>query len=151
MTTTGHIVKAMRAIHAERDRKDWVTAVVDVPSVGGGVVDRLVELGLPVTPHNGGEAPFDKERFVNARAEDYWNLREIFETGNIDIDPDDDNQHRHASRLRSGPSISACHLNRPLGLFEKVKVTSSSRRLSEENSMPGVQWRGEDSPSARQE
>ena len=29
-------------------------------------------LDLPVVPYNGGEAPIDKERFVNARAEDYW-------------------------------------------------------------------------------
>jgi hypothetical protein len=40
------------------------------------VVDRLAELELPVTPYNGGEAPIDKDRFVNARAEDYWILRE---------------------------------------------------------------------------
>jgi hypothetical protein len=62
---------------------------VDVPGVVGGVVDRLAELELPVTPYNGGEAPIDKERFVNARAEDY-SLREVFENGEIDIDPDDD-------------------------------------------------------------
>ena len=54
-------------------------AVVDDPGVGYGVVDRLAELNLPVTPYNGGEAPIDKERFVNARAEDYWTLRERFE------------------------------------------------------------------------
>ena len=54
------------------------------------MVDRLAELELPVTPYNGGEAPIDKERFVNARAEDYWTLRERFEQGEIDIDPDDD-------------------------------------------------------------
>ena len=40
--------------------------------------------------HNGGEAPIDKERFVNARAEDYWTLRERFEQGEVDTDPDDD-------------------------------------------------------------
>jgi hypothetical protein len=54
-------------------------AIIDVPGVGGGVVDRLAELELPVVPYNGGEAPIDKERFVNARAEDYWTLRERFE------------------------------------------------------------------------
>jgi hypothetical protein len=32
----------------------------------------------------------DKERFVNARAEDFWNLRQVFENGEIDIDPDYD-------------------------------------------------------------
>jgi glutamate formiminotransferase len=51
---------------------------------------RLAELELPVKLYNGGEAPIDKERFVNVRAEDYWTLRERFEQGEIDIDPDDD-------------------------------------------------------------
>jgi hypothetical protein len=45
------------------------------------VYDRLVELGLPVTAYNGGEAPYETERLVNARAEDYCNLREIFGAG----------------------------------------------------------------------
>jgi hypothetical protein len=61
-----------------------------VVDVGAGVYDRLAELGLPVVAYNGGEAPYDKERFVNARAEDYWNLRELFENGEIDIDELDD-------------------------------------------------------------
>jgi len=90
MATTGHIAKAMREIDSEADKNDSVSSVVDLVGVGAGVYDRLVELGLPVTPYNGGEAPFDKERFVNARAEDYWNLREIFENGEIDIDELDD-------------------------------------------------------------
>ena len=50
----------------------------------------LAELDLPVVPYNGGEAPIDKDQFVKARAEDYWTLRERFEQGEIDIDPDDD-------------------------------------------------------------
>jgi hypothetical protein len=90
MTTTGHIAKAHREINAEKGLNDFPTHVVDVVGVGAGVYDRLVELGIPVVPYNGGEAPFDKERFVNARAEDFWNLREIFEMGEIDIDELDD-------------------------------------------------------------
>ena len=43
-----------------------------------------------VTDRNGEAAPIDKGRFVNCRAEDYWTLREIFEAGEVDIDPDDD-------------------------------------------------------------
>jgi hypothetical protein len=80
----------VRDIDDEARKNDWVRAVVDVPGVGGGVVDRLAELEPPDIPYNGGEAPIDKERFVNARAEDYWTLRERFEQGEIDIDPDDD-------------------------------------------------------------
>jgi hypothetical protein len=90
MTTTGHVANAMRDIDDEAGKNDWVRAIVDVPGVGGGVVDRLAELDLPVMPYNGGEAPIDKERIVNARAEDYWTLRERFEQGEVDIDPDDD-------------------------------------------------------------
>ena len=90
MTTAGHIAKAMRDIDDKARKNDWVRAIIDVPGVGGGVVDRLAELDLPVVPYNGGEAPIDKERFVNARAEDYWTLRERFEQGEIDIDADDD-------------------------------------------------------------
>jgi phage terminase large subunit len=89
MTTAGHIAKAMRDIDDEGGRNDWVRAIIDVPG-GGGVVDRLAELDFPVVPYNGGEAPIDKERFVNARAEDYWTLREQFERGEVDIDPDED-------------------------------------------------------------
>jgi hypothetical protein len=38
--------------------------VVDVVGIDAGVYDRLVELGLPVTPYNGGEAPYDNERLL---------------------------------------------------------------------------------------
>jgi hypothetical protein len=75
MTTAGHIAKAMRDIDDEAGKNDWVRAIIDVPGVGGGVVDRLAQLELPVIPYNGGEAPIDKERFVNARAEGYWTSR----------------------------------------------------------------------------
>jgi hypothetical protein len=50
MTTAGHIAKAMRDIDNEAGKNDWVRAIVDVPGVGGGVVDRLAELDLPVVP-----------------------------------------------------------------------------------------------------
>ena len=82
MTTVGHIAKAMRDIDAEANKNDWVRAIVDVPGVRGGVVDRLAELDLPVVPYNGGKAPIDKERFVNARAEGYWiTLHDLLEQG----------------------------------------------------------------------
>jgi hypothetical protein len=82
---------ALQGRHHDHHRPHrFPTHDVDVVGVGAGVYDRLAELGVPVTPYNGGEAPFDKERFVNARAEDYWNLREIFEVGEVDIDELDD-------------------------------------------------------------
>ena len=90
MNTTGHIVKGHRDINDEKGLNDFPTIIVDVVGLGAGVYDHLVELGLPVVAYNGGEAPYDKERFVNARAEDYWNLRELVENGEIDIDELDD-------------------------------------------------------------
>jgi hypothetical protein len=94
--------KAMRDIDDEAGKNDWVRAIIDVPGVGGGVVDRLAELDLPVVPYNGGESPIDKERFVNARAEDYWTLRERFEQAEIDIDPDDDTLAAQLGSIKGG-------------------------------------------------
>jgi hypothetical protein len=103
MTTASHIAKAMRDIHDEARKNDWVVrAIVDVPGVGGGVVDRLAELDIPVVPYNGGKPPIDKERFVKARAEDDWTLRERFEQGEIDIDPDDDKLAAQLSSIKWG-------------------------------------------------
>jgi hypothetical protein len=60
-------VNAMREIDAEEGKNDWVRAVVEDPGVGGGVVDRLAELNLPVTPYNGGEASI-RQRAVRQRS-----------------------------------------------------------------------------------
>jgi hypothetical protein len=53
-------------------------------------VDRLREQRQPAIGLNGGHRPKDRVRFLNARAEWYWGLRERFEHGEIDIDPDDE-------------------------------------------------------------
>jgi hypothetical protein len=76
MVTAGHIAKAMRNIDDEARKNDWVLRLSTFPVSAEEWVDRLAELELPVTLHRGGEAPIDKERFVNARAEDFWTLRE---------------------------------------------------------------------------
>ena len=63
---------------------------VDGVGVGGGVVDQLVQLGHDVVDMQAGAGAVDNEHFLNARAEWYWALRERFESGDIDIDPLDD-------------------------------------------------------------
>lgn len=83
MRTTGEVIRALR-IHGA------VIAKVDDVGVGGGVVDRLREQGEPAVGLNGGQRPQERQRFVNGRAEWYWELRERFEHGEIDIDPDDE-------------------------------------------------------------
>jgi hypothetical protein len=81
--TTGHVVAAKREHAADEIRVDGV-------GVGGGVVDQLVELGHDVMDMQAGAAARDPEHYLNARAEWYWGLRERFEQGDIDLDPDDD-------------------------------------------------------------
>jgi hypothetical protein len=83
MATTGEVIRALRT-------HDAVIAKVDDVGVGGGVVDRLREQRHPAVGLNGGQRPRDRQRFVNARAEWYWGLRERFEHGEIDIDPADE-------------------------------------------------------------
>ena len=83
MRTTGEVARALRTYGA-------VIAKVDEVGVGGGVVDRLREQRLPVVGLNGAARPRDRQRFANARAEGFWGLRERFERGDIDIDPDDE-------------------------------------------------------------
>lgn len=65
-------------------------AKVDEIGIGRGMAERAVELDAPVLGVNVGSAPKDKESFVNLRAEGYWLLRERFQEGQMDIDPNDD-------------------------------------------------------------
>jgi hypothetical protein len=96
MSTVGRIVEARRALAA--------TAIkVDDSGVGGGVTDRLAELGEPVVPVNGASRPIDPERFLNRRAELFWALRERAETGDLDLEGDDA-MLRQLGALRTGLS-----------------------------------------------
>ena len=81
--TTGYAIAAKREHHADEIRVDGV-------GVGAGVVDELLDAGHDVIDMQSGAAALDNERFANARAEWWWGLRERFEQGDIDIDPDDD-------------------------------------------------------------
>lgn len=92
--TTGKVVVAARAVGEPLEIR------VDGVGVGGGVVDRLMEMATApdrpiddvwwVIDMQAGSAPQDPSRFLNARAEWYWGLREQFQDGDIDIDPEDD-------------------------------------------------------------
>jgi len=82
--TTGHV------IHEAQQLVGTYEIRVDGVGVGGGVVDQLNEAGYPVIDMQAGAAAIDNEHYLNARAEWWWGLRERFEQGDIDIDPDDD-------------------------------------------------------------
>lgn len=77
---------------------------VDDVGIGGAVTDRLRELGQTVMPMIGNASPTEvlasgKPKFLNARSEWYWHLRELFEGGRLDIDPDDDELAAQLSTL----------------------------------------------------
>lgn len=80
METVAKIVEVAERYGIQPDRK-WGWIVVDAVGVGGGVVDRLRELGYPVSAFNGGHRPGKGARFLNARAESYWELRKLLEDG----------------------------------------------------------------------
>ena len=62
---------------------------IDGGGVGGGVIDRLRQLGADVIEINFGSAAGDDEQYANKRAEMYGNLKEAMAAG-IDIPNDTD-------------------------------------------------------------
>lgn len=84
METTGRLYQEyMDTPPAERPHE----IIVDVIGVGGGVVDRAIELGLPVRGVNVGEAPpkDGSKRYQNLRAYLWWQMREWFMSQNCTI------------------------------------------------------------------
>jgi phage terminase large subunit len=82
MTSTGRIV----ALH----RQHGTEAIkVDDIGMGGGVTDRLLEMGLPVVPVNVGESARDSESYANLRAELFFGLAERFKAGDISLPEED--------------------------------------------------------------
>jgi hypothetical protein len=76
MQTAGRIHEKYNATtHAERPQ----VILIDVNGLGGGVVDRLYELGLPVRGINVGESTNIGNRFIRLRDELWWKGREWLE------------------------------------------------------------------------
>lgn len=67
-----------------------VPAVIDVIGIGAGVYDRLYEQHCAVTDFNSSNRAINPKRFHNLRAEMWWTVREHFDMGLIDLDPDDE-------------------------------------------------------------
>ena len=68
---------------SHRPRKIYVDSI----GLGAGVADRLLELDLPVVHVNVAESPSMKDRFLNLRAEVWYEMREWFESYEVRIDP----------------------------------------------------------------
>ena len=73
---------------------------VDGVGVGGGVVDMLEEDGYPVNDMQAGGGSSAPTKFLNARAEWYWNLRVMFERDEIDLDPEDEDLASQLSSIK---------------------------------------------------
>jgi phage terminase large subunit len=107
METTGRVVRlaaelesavaaaargTVKFVHETVDRPRGVRRiVVDEVGLGGGVVDRLREMKQPVVGFNGGRSPSSAgaSRFLNMRAESFWQLRRLLERGEIALPPDE--------------------------------------------------------------
>jgi hypothetical protein len=77
MRTTARVQGAVGA-------EGQMVPIVDSMGVGGGVVDRLRELGVRVVPYTGGAKTDARDRtrefgFVNVRSAAYWRLRELLD------------------------------------------------------------------------
>ncbi len=76
---TGHVVAHGRVI-------------VDTVGVGGGLADRLRELGYTVSEFNSGAKPTrslsETTEFANLRAQGHWTLREELQRGTLCLPPD---------------------------------------------------------------
>lgn len=90
-SSLSRIPSHLRAEHDIQMRRGVTSRIViDGNNLGGGVVDRLEELGWRPEEFNGGAGPEGGEahRFLNARAEAFWILRKLLEDGEVDLPPD---------------------------------------------------------------
>jgi hypothetical protein len=85
MRTTGAIMNLLRDAAAP----GW-PAIVDAIGIGAGVHDRLREQGARVFGFVSSHKARRADRFVNRRAEVFWDLREAMREGLIDLDPADE-------------------------------------------------------------
>jgi hypothetical protein len=83
MTSTGRIIQALVDTGATEAR-------IDAVGIGAGVFDRLNEQHQPAIEMQAGQGAQNSERFLNARAEWYWGLRDRLESGDIDLDRDEE-------------------------------------------------------------
>lgn len=89
---------AGRVARLIREHKPYITNI-DSIGIGVGVFDPLRAEGFSVKEINVGEAPLDKEIYVNRRAEYYGLLAKKFEAGEIDI-PDNTRLQSQLSSLK---------------------------------------------------
>jgi hypothetical protein len=104
MVSCGNLIADLKSTKAALAKVDYI-------GVGRGMVDRAREQEFPVrginvavSPQITDEEDFDREfggdGFANLRAQGYWQLRERFLNGAIDIDPEDDDLANQLASIR---------------------------------------------------
>lgn len=112
MVTLSNTLQCIELTSASRAKVDYI-------GIGHGAVDRAKEIAsdqqiIKDTPlraqHAGkivgvevGRTARDSEHYANLRAEGYWNLRERFREGTIDIDPTDEDLAAQLSAIKYKP------------------------------------------------
>jgi hypothetical protein len=81
MTSTGRVIDLARQYNPSRIHVDEI-------GLGAGVLDRLVEVGLPAYGINVAKPARDGDRFENSRAELFWNLRERIQEKTLSLPAD---------------------------------------------------------------
>lgn len=81
LMTTAHCIA--EAIKKHRP----IQVFVDGSGIGAGVVDKLRQLNFSAVDVNGGNSSINP-RFLNKRAEMWWELKEAIETGNLELPKD---------------------------------------------------------------
>lgn len=97
MMTTGRVIPLIKREEGDDSDDPKRVAVVDSIGVGGGVVDRLRELKLPVLAYTGSAKTSFRDRtgeygFTNTRGAAYYHLRELLEPAygaELMLPPDD--------------------------------------------------------------
>jgi hypothetical protein len=99
MTTASEVYRLAK-------EQDVGAVKIDVIGVGAGVFDRVVEMAtadksrMRVIPMSGSDRAQEPERFVNARAEWFWTVKERLEEERADLDPDDEDLVAQLSDIR---------------------------------------------------
>jgi hypothetical protein len=86
MQLTGAVVAEFESC---QPRQEPITICVDSIGVGGGVCDRLRELGLPAIGVNTSESPALRVTYLNLRAELWFKLKAWLEARDVSLPKDD--------------------------------------------------------------
>jgi hypothetical protein len=73
---------------------------IDTIGYGAGVFDPLAAEGFPVRSFDASQKAHEPTRYKNRRAEQYWALRQLFEDGAIDLDPEDEDVHAQLGNIK---------------------------------------------------